>query len=133
MRWKRKAELEREETKKIRNKFIFGACTVISGAAAMFWVNVLPVMAEENAGEEVAMGVGDNVGTGARTDANIDADAGNHDGDILAGNITNSKLQTLPSTGEIIVGLETAANLWLSVGLEFAGRVRVVRNPVHVW
>lgn len=33
----------------------------------------------------------------------------------------------------IIDGRETAANLWLSVGSQVAGRVRGVRNPVHVW
>ena len=33
----------------------------------------------------------------------------------------------------LIVGRETAANLWFSVGSEVVGRVRGVRNPVHVW
>ena len=33
----------------------------------------------------------------------------------------------------IIDGRETAANLRLSVGSEVTGRVREVRNPVHVW
>ena len=31
----------------------------------------------------------------------------------------------------LIVGRETAANLWFSVGSEVVGRVRGVRNPVY--
>ena len=127
------------------SRLIFGACAVVSSVAAMFGMNALPVMAAENVGEEMTVsdGVGDNVGTDTKADTNIDADTSsqtvenvavnNTDGDVLAGNITDSKPQPLPPTGEIIVGRETAANPWLSVGLEFAGRVRGVRNPVHVW
>lgn len=37
------------------------------------------------------------------------------------------------SFSSIIDGRETAANLRLSVGSEVTGRVREVRNPVHVW
>ena len=51
------------ESKKIRNKFIFGACIVISGAAAMLGINALPVMAAENVGEKMA--IGENVDAGA--------------------------------------------------------------------
>lgn len=42
--------------REMRSRLIFGACTIISGAAAMFGVNVLPVMAEENVGEEMVVG-----------------------------------------------------------------------------
>lgn len=129
------------------SRLIFGACAIISGITAMFGMNALPVMATEDVSEEVT--VGEDIGTGVGADADIsvgdstDADTGsqtvenvaidNPDGDVLAGSITDSKPQALPPTGEIIVGRETAANIWLSVGLEFAGRVRGVRNPVHVW
>ena len=146
------------------SRLIFGACAIISGVAAMFGMNALPVMAAENAGEEVT--VGEDIGTGVGADAGIsagesdDADAGsqtvgnqastcfccvgapdstdagsqtvenqastcfccvgapdstdtdsqtvenvavdNPDGDVLAGNITDSKPQTLPSLGESI-------------------------------
>lgn len=96
------------------SRLIFGACAIISGVAAMFGMNALPVMAAENAGEEVT--VGEDIGTGVGADAGIgvgdSTDAGsqtvenvavdNPDGDVLAGNITDSKPQTLPPTGEII-------------------------------
>ena len=49
MRWKRM------KMREIRIRLIFGACTVVSGAAAMFGINVLPVMAEESAGEEIVV------------------------------------------------------------------------------
>ena len=49
MRWKRRKMIE------VRSGLIFGACTVISGAAAMFGINVLPVMAAENSGEEMVV------------------------------------------------------------------------------
>lgn len=46
------------------NKLIFGACTIVSCAAAMLGINALPVMAAEDVGEEVVvdenMGAGDN-------------------------------------------------------------------------
>lgn len=115
------------------SRLIFGACAIISGVAAMFGMNALPVMAAENVGEEVAVsdGVGDNVGTGIKADTNIDADTGsqtagnvaidNPDGDVFAGNITDSKPQTLPSTGEIIA----AASLG---GIALALAVYDVRN-----
>lgn len=50
------------------SRLIFGACVIISGAAAMFGMNTLPVMAAENVGEEMTVsdGVGDNVGTGTK-------------------------------------------------------------------
>lgn len=98
------------------SRLIFGACAVISGVAAMLVMNALPVMTAEDIGEEVA--VGEDVGAGVGADAGINAgesdsaDAGNQtvgnvavdnpDGDVLAGNTTDSKLQTLPPTGEII-------------------------------
>lgn len=56
---------------KIRNKFIFGACTIISGAAAMLGMNALPVMAANVVGEDVGADVGADTGisTGDSTDA----------------------------------------------------------------
>lgn len=115
------------------SRMIFGACAIISGVAAMFGMNALPVMAAEVVGEDVAVsdGVGDNVGTGTKADTNIDADTGNQtagnvaidnpDGDVLAGNITDSKPQTLPPTGEIIA----AAGLG---GIALALAVYDIRN-----
>lgn len=115
------------------SRLIFGACVIISGAAAMFGMNTLPVMAAENVGEEMTVsdGVGDNVGTGTKADTNIDSDASNQtvenvavnnpDGDVLAGNITDSKPQTLPPTGEIIA----AAGLG---GIALALAVYDIRN-----
>lgn len=117
------------------SKLIFGACAIISGAAAMFGMNALPVMAVEDVGEKVA--VSEDVGADVGTDAGIsdsdsaDADTGsqtagnvaidNHDGDVLAGNITDSKPQTLPPTGEIIA----AAGLG---GIALALAVYDIRN-----
>lgn len=119
------------------SRLIFGACAIISGAAAMFGMNALPVMAVEDVGEKVA--VSEDVGTDVGTDAGIsdsdsdsaDADTGsqtagnvaidNHDGDVLAGNITDSKPQTLPPTGEIIA----AAGLG---GIALALAVYDIRN-----
>lgn len=119
------------------SRLIFGACAIISGAAAMFGMNALPVMAVEDVGEKVA--VSEDVGADVGTDAGIsdsdsdsaDADTGsqtagnvaidNHDGDVLAGNITDSKPQTLPSTGEIIA----AAGLG---GIALALAVYDIRN-----
>ena len=60
MRWKRM------KMREIRIRLIFGACTVVSGAAAMFGINVLPVMAEESAGEEIVV-------SDMAADADIDA------------------------------------------------------------
>ena len=60
MRWKRM------KMREIRIRLIFGACTVVSGAAAMFGMNVLSVMAEENAGEEIVV-------SDMAADADIDA------------------------------------------------------------
>lgn len=117
------------------SRLIFGACAIISGAAAMFGMNALPVMAVEGVGEKVA--VSEDVGADVGTDAGIsdsdsaDADTGsqtagnvaidNHDGDVLAGNITDSKPQTLPPTGEIIA----AAGLG---GIALALAVYDIRN-----
>ena len=50
-----------------RNKLIFGACTIVFGAAAMLGINALPVMAAEDVGEEMV--VGEDVGIDAGTDA----------------------------------------------------------------
>ena len=63
MREKRERKWERKDGKQIRNKFIFGACTVISGVAAMFGINALPVMAAEDVGEK--MTISENVEDGA--------------------------------------------------------------------
>lgn len=52
--------------REMRSRLIFGACTVISGAAALFGMNVLSVMAEENVGEEVVV-------SDMAADADIDA------------------------------------------------------------
>lgn len=60
MRWKRM------KMREIRIRLIFGACTVVSGAAAMFGMNVLSVMAEESAGEEIVV-------SDMAADADIDA------------------------------------------------------------
>lgn len=117
------------------SRLIFGACAIISGVAAMFGMNALPVMAAEDVGEEVT--VDEDIGTGVGADAGIsagesdDADTDsqtaenvaidNPDGDVLAGNITDSKPQTLPPTGEIIA----AAGLG---GIALAIAVYDVRN-----
>ena len=37
------------------SRLIFGACAIISGAAAMFGMNALPVMAVEDVGEKVTV------------------------------------------------------------------------------
>lgn len=57
---------KRRKMREMRSRLIFGACTVISGAAAMFGINVLPVMAEESAGEEMVV-------SDMAADADIDA------------------------------------------------------------
>lgn len=62
---KRMCEKKRK-MREMRSRLIFGACTVISGAAAMFGINVLPVMAEESAGEEMVV-------SDMAADADIDA------------------------------------------------------------
>ena len=92
------------------SRLIFGACAIISGVAAMFGINALPVMATEVVGENVGADIGadagistgdsDDADTGSQTVENVAID--NPDRDILAGNITDSKPQTLPPTGEII-------------------------------
>ena len=116
-----------------RSRLIFGACVIISGAAAMFGMNTLPVMAAENVGEEMAVGedVGADIGADAGISDSTDADTcsqpvenvvvDNPDGDVLAGNITDSKPQTLPPTGEIIA----AAGLG---GIALALAVYDIRN-----
>lgn len=115
------------------SRLIFGACVIISGAAAMFGMNTLPVMAAENVGEEMAVGedVGADIGADAGISDSTDADTCSHpvenvvvdnpDGDVLAGNITDSKPQTLPPTGEIIA----AAGLG---GIALALAVYNIRN-----
>ena len=57
---------KKRKMREMRSRLIFGACTVISGAAAMFGINVLPVMAEESAGEEIVV-------SDMAADADIDA------------------------------------------------------------
>lgn len=115
------------------SRLIFGACAIISGVAAMFGMNALPVMAAANVSEEVT--VGENIGTGVGTDAGISAGdstgadsqtvknvaVNNPDGNVLAGSITDSKPQTLPPTGEIIA----AAGLG---GIALALAVYDIRN-----
>lgn len=46
---------KRRKMREMRSGLIFLACTVISGATAMFGVNVLPVMAAESVGEEMVV------------------------------------------------------------------------------
>ena len=119
------------------SRLIFGACAIISGAAAMFGMNALPVMAAEDVsekvtvGEDVDAGVGADAGisdsdsnstdvdTGSQTAENVAID--NPDGDVLAGSITDSKPQTLPPAGEIIA----AAGLG---GIALALAVYDIRN-----
>lgn len=55
----------REKRGKRKNKLIFGACTVIYSAAAMLWINALPVMATEDAGEEMVVGENADAGISA--------------------------------------------------------------------
>lgn len=119
------------------SRLIFGACAIISGVAAMFGMNALPVMAAEDVsekvtvGEDVDAGVGADAGisdsdsnstdvdTGSQTSENVAID--NPDGDVLAGSITDSKPQTLPPAGEIIA----AAGLG---GIALALAVYDIRN-----
>lgn len=119
------------------SRLIFGACAIISGVAAMFGMNALPVMASEDVsekvtvGEDVDAGVGADAGisdsdsnstdvdTGSQTAENVAID--NPDGDVLAGSITDSKPQTLPPAGEIIA----AAGLG---GIALALAVYDIRN-----
>ena len=54
---------KKRKMREMRSRLIFGACTVISGAAAMFGINVLPV---ESAGEEMVV-------SDMAADADIDA------------------------------------------------------------
>lgn len=42
---------KKRKMREMRSRLIFGACTVISGAAAMFGINVLPVMAGDGGGK----------------------------------------------------------------------------------
>ena len=83
MREKRERKWERKDGKQIRNKFIFGACTVISGVAAMFGINALPVMAAEDVGEKMAIGenmdTGDDAAGKLSEDSQIGAMAENED------------------------------------------------------
>ena len=67
----------RKKKRERRNMLIFGACTIASGAAAMFGINALPVMAAEDVGEEMAIGesMGADIGTGAGIIADGSADA----------------------------------------------------------
>lgn len=119
------------------SRLIFGAYAIISGVAAMFGMNALPVMAAEDVsekvtvGEDVDAGVGADAGisdsdsnstdvdTGSQTAENVAID--NPDGDVLAGSITDSKPQTLPPAGEIIA----AAGLG---GIALALAVYDIRN-----
>ena len=119
------------------SRLIFGACAIISGVAALFGMNALPVMAAEDVsekvtvGEDVDAGVGADAGisdsdsnstdvdTGSQTAENVAID--NPDGDVLAGSITDSKPQTLPPAGEIIA----AAGLG---GIALALAVYDIRN-----
>lgn len=68
--------------REMRSRLIFGACTIISGAAAMFGVNVLPVMAEENAGEEMVVSdAAADVGAGVDAAGELSENALNTGGD----------------------------------------------------
>lgn len=63
----RKIEENREIKRKRerRSRLIFGACTIISGAAAMFGINALPVIAAEDVGEEMVVGKNTDAGISA--------------------------------------------------------------------
>ena len=52
------------------SRLIFGACAIISGAAAMFGMNALPVMATEDVGEEVTIGENMEDGTAGKLSEN---------------------------------------------------------------
>lgn len=103
------------------SRLIFGACAIISGAAAMFGMNALPVMAVEDVGEKVA--VSEDVGADVGTDAGIsDSDSADADtGSQTAGNVAITDTPTLPPTGEIIA----AAGLG---GIALALAVYDIRN-----
>ena len=58
---------EMKKKRERRNKLIFGACTIVSGAAAMLGINALPVMADEDVGEEMVVGENVGIDTGADT------------------------------------------------------------------
>ena len=83
MREKREIKWERKDGKQISNKFIFGACMVISGAAAMLVINALPVTAAEDVGEEMTIGenmdAGDDAAGKLSEDSQIGAMAENED------------------------------------------------------
>ena len=84
----RKIKKKRER----RNRLIFGACTVISGAAAMLGINALPVMASEDVGEEMA--VGKNVGAGISADTD--------DGTCTAGKLSeNSQMGVIAENEDL--------------------------------
>lgn len=73
---------KRRKMREMRSRLIFGACTVISGAAAMFGMNVLPVMAEENAGEEMVVSdAAADVGAGVDAAGELSENALNTGGD----------------------------------------------------
>ena len=58
------------------NKLIFGACTIVSGAAAMLGINALPVMAEEDVGEKMVVGENMDAGDGAAGKLSENSQAG---------------------------------------------------------
>lgn len=64
---------KKRKIKEIKNMFMFGTCTAVSGVAAMFGMNALPVMAADAVNEE--MTVSEDVGADVEADAGISADA----------------------------------------------------------
>ena len=63
-----------------RNKLIFGACTIVSGAAAMLGINALPVMAAGDVGEEMVVGEGVSADAGADTGTAVELSENSHVG-----------------------------------------------------
>lgn len=72
------------------NKLIFGACTIVSGAAAMLGINALPVMAAEDIGEEMVVGKNMDAGISADTD----------EGTCTAGKLSENSQAGVSKSGE---------------------------------
>ena len=60
---------KKRKIKEIKNVFMFGTCTAVSGVAAMFGMNALPVMAADAVNEE--MTVSEDVGADVEADADV--------------------------------------------------------------
>lgn len=92
--------MEEREMKKKReriNKLIFGACTIVSGAAAMLGINALPVMASEDVveemtiGEDVSADAGADTGTAGKLSENSQAGVSKSGEDKKAETISNEE------------------------------------------